>query len=137
MSHPGGQASDYYNTQNSYQEYQPPQAPPPTQGYQGGEPQGYVGGPPPAQDYQAYAPPQAAPPNQGYQQQYQSPPQGEYNSAEPKYSTQPPTYGQNFSPPQDDKQSFQQTFKIQKPKWNDLWAGLLVSRFFFERQTTY
>lgn len=28
--------------------------------------------------------------------------------------------------PQDNKQSFEQTFKIEKPKLNDLWAGILV-----------
>jgi len=30
----------------------------------------------------------------------------------------------------DDKQTFQQTFKIEKPKWNDLWAGLLLVAVF-------
>lgn len=31
--------------------------------------------------------------------------------------------------PQDlgEKRTFDQTFKIEKPKWNDLWAGVLVS----------
>lgn len=43
-----------------------------------------------------------------------------------KPSQPPPTYGQNFVPPQDSKQTFHQTFKIEKPKYNDLWAGLLV-----------
>lgn len=38
----------------------------------------------------------------------------------------PPSYGQNFTAPTDGKQSFEQTFKIQKPKFNDIWAGLLV-----------
>jgi hypothetical protein len=39
----------------------------------------------------------------------------------------PPTYGQDFHMLQDNKQSFEQTFKIEKPKLNDLWAGILVS----------
>ncbi|RMZ85249.1 hypothetical protein DV738_g311, partial [Chaetothyriales sp. CBS 135597] len=103
MSHPGGQAADYYNSnQNGYQQqYQAPPGPP--QGYQG------------------YPPPQAAPQPQGYQQD---------PSAEGKYNYQPPTYGQSFNPPQDDKQNFQDTFKIQKPKWNDIWAGLLLIAVF-------
>lgn len=42
------------------------------------------------------------------------------------YSEAPPTYGATFVPPQTNKQDFQQTFKIAKPKWNDLWAGILV-----------
>lgn len=43
-----------------------------------------------------------------------------------KTSYAPPTYGQNFDMPQDNKQNFEQTFKIEKPKLNDLWAGILV-----------
>ena len=30
----------------------------------------------------------------------------------------------------DDKQTFQQTFKVEKPKWNDLWAGVLLVAVF-------
>ncbi|KAK4922812.1 pH nine-sensitive protein 1, partial [Elasticomyces elasticus] len=41
------------------------------------------------------------------------------------YSQNPPTFGDNFVSPMDDKQTFQQTFKINKPKFNDLWAGIL------------
>ena len=40
----------------------------------------------------------------------------------------PPTYGQDFHMAEDHKQSFEQTFKVEKPKLNDLWAGILVSR---------
>ncbi|KAF2125083.1 DUF580-domain-containing protein [Dothidotthia symphoricarpi CBS 119687] len=54
-------------------------------------------------------------------------------------------YGQNYAPPQGpppqqqngyaqqnygDKPSFDQTFKIEKPKFNDLWAGLLFIAVF-------
>lgn len=102
-----GQADGYYDNRNTYQEYQPPQGAPP-QDYQGSPPQGYVGGPPPPQ---------------GYGQQYQTPQPG----PEPKFSQQPPTYGEGFNAPQDSNQDFKDTFKIKKPKWNDLWAGLLVT----------
>lgn len=40
---------------------------------------------------------------------------------------------QQYVPPQDaaygelnEKQTFEQAFKVEKPKWNDLWAGILV-----------
>ena len=65
----------------------------------------------------------------------QYPPQG-YNSngyqggPEPKYQQPPPNYGQNYQnagpPLADGKQTFDQAFKIDKPKYNDLWAGILV-----------
>lgn len=41
-----------------------------------------------------------------------------------KFSQAPPDYG--FNAPQNNKQDFDQTFKIQKPRWNDLWAGIAV-----------
>lgn len=75
--------------------------------------------------YQPYPPPSTAPPPQQYQQ-YQQQPYQQQQPHEPKYNQQPPTYGQNFVP-LDDKQTFQETFKIEKPKFNDVWAGLLVS----------
>jgi hypothetical protein len=116
-----GQADDYYNgpqdqgyaqqqnggydQQNGgfNQQYAPPQAPP--QSYN----QGYA---PPQNMNQNYPPPQG-------------PPQQSYGMDESKMTQQPPTYGQDFSQ-SEGKQAFQQTFKIQKPKWNDLWAGILV-----------
>jgi hypothetical protein len=93
-----GEADGYYNDQSAYQQYpQPPQA----------------------QQYQQ--PPQA---------QYQPPQQysiDNYNRKnDQNHSQDPPTYGATFVPPQNNKQDFQQTFKITKPKWNDLWAGILV-----------
>jgi hypothetical protein len=79
---------------------------------------------------QQYAdPPQQ--PQQAYNQQAYN---NEYQGQEPKYTQQPPNYGQNYNapPPQiaemGGKKSFDQTLKIQKPKWNDLWAGILVPR---------
>lgn len=111
MAHQG-QASDYYNNNNIDL---------------GSAPYSQIG-------YQSHPPPSHAPPphnNQQYQQQYEQPYQQPYQQQQPndapKYNQQPPTYGQNFVPPQDNKQSFQETFKIPKPKYNDIWAGLLVS----------
>lgn len=36
----------------------------------------------------------------------------------------PPTYGENFGN-WESKPSYDQAFKVEKPKWNDIWAGLL------------
>lgn len=72
----------------------------------GGEAQGYYNGQQQQQQpYQQYQQP-------GYeqQQQQQMPP--------------PPNYGQQ-NQYGDGKQDFQQTFKVERPKWNDLWAGIL------------
>lgn len=54
----------------------------------------------------------------GYQQNgnYQPP------AGEPK---PPPPYPENAPPPQSG-QTFDQAFKIEGPKYNDIWAGLLV-----------
>jgi hypothetical protein len=64
------------------------------------------------------------------------------------YGQQPPQYGQTYAPPPqgpppmqqqhgyqqdgygDNKQSFEQAFKLDKPKYNDLWAGLLFIAVF-------
>ena len=51
-----------------------------------------------------------------------------YNQGE--YTQQPPQYGMNNYGPQGyeatgQKIGFDQAFKIEKPKWNDWWAGLL------------
>lgn len=77
---------------------------------------------------------------QGHQQQgytngynnsapYQQPPDPHKQYAQP-----PPNYGQNYPPPNGpppngayaEKPSFDQAFKLDKPKYNDLWAGILV-----------
>ena len=48
------------------------------------------------------------------------------------YQQPPPNYGQNYGPQPgyqegvEGKNTFNQAFKIDKPKWNDLWAGILV-----------
>ena len=54
-----------------------------------------------------------------------------HQQQEPEYDHGPPSYGATFNAPQkDNKQDFNQTFKINKPKWNDLWAGLLLIAVF-------
>lgn len=75
--------------------------------------------------------------NQGQPETY-NPPQtfdqgNTYQGApELKYQQAPPNYGQNFQniagppPSGDGKQTFAQAFNLEKPKYNDLWAGLLV-----------
>ena len=55
---------------------------------------------------------------------YQENPQAQYSQAPPTYNQQSPGH----SPLMGEKQSFEQTFKLEKPKYNDLWAGILVSR---------
>ncbi|KAK5944574.1 pH nine-sensitive protein 1 [Knufia obscura] len=93
--------------------YQQPYQPPPQTLYQGG--------PPAPANYQQY--------QQGPQQGY-PPQQQEMYDGKQHYSQNPPEYGNSFQAPMDDKQTFQQTFKIEKPKWNDLWAGLLFIAVF-------
>ena len=80
-----------------------------------------------------------AQPKQGYpmQSQMQYPPQATHNGYEnptPQYQQPPPpNYGENYQNSRpgpmtgDGKQTFDQTFKLDKPKYNDLWAGILVS----------
>lgn len=95
-----GQASSYYN--EGVPQGQPPQ---PNYGYE--QQHG---------NYQQPNNPPAPYPQPNYQQPtYQQP------AAEAK---PPPQYHQNVP---DSGYSFDQAFKIEKPKWNDLWAGLLVS----------
>jgi hypothetical protein len=43
----------------------------------------------------------------------------------------PPPHGDASELPGDSKHTFTQAFNIQKPKVNDLWAGILVSFYFF------
>lgn len=107
-----GQAGGYYNNQ-----YEAPSGPPPSgyEGYQGQ--QGYQQSPPQQQFAYAGGPPLPS----GQQLNHQT---EEYGK--PQYTQNPPEYGSGFVPPVDDKQTFQQTFKIEKPKWNDLWAAILL-----------
>ena len=68
------------------------------------------------------------------QPQMQYPPQAPYNNGfqgGPNYPQAPPNYGENYQtagPAGGGKQTFEQAFKLDKPKYNDLWAGILVGR---------
>lgn len=42
-----------------------------------------------------------------------------------KYSQAPPNYGQSYDQNYSEKPTFDQAFKIDRPKWNDIWAGIL------------
>ena len=71
-------------------------------------------------------------PPQGQQQGYynNAPPQGPYNGPpQGPYNGPPPQYGNNnnqYANNMGEKPSFDQAFAVPKPKWNDLWAGILV-----------
>lgn len=87
----------------------------------GGDGRGYQMNPPPNGGQWQQQPPQqgygyGAPNQQGYQQQQYN---GDGGSMPP-----PPNYGQQYGGG-DQKPMFDQAFKIEKPKWNDLWAGIL------------
>src|ERR1700759_2030275 len=48
-----------------------------------------------------------------------------------KFAQEPPQYTNQYGaqPPQQsngEKYTFEDAFRIEKPKWNDLWAGILV-----------
>lgn len=79
-----------------------------------------------ADSYYNQGPPQAQVPPQGVNNG------GNYQGLPPSnYPLSPPNYGANASyggAPlgADGKQTFEQTFKLEKPKYNDLWAGILV-----------
>jgi hypothetical protein len=47
----------------------------------------------------------------------------------PQYMPPPPTYAQNFGQ-WNEKPTFDQAFKVEKPKWTDIWAGLLFIAVF-------
>ncbi|KAF2111104.1 duf580 domain-containing protein [Lophiotrema nucula] len=75
---------------------------------------------------QPYEPPAQPPPtygNQNYGNQNYAPPP----NAPPQNGFNPNQNGYSSS---NEKQDFNQAFKIAKPKWNDLWAGLLFIAVF-------
>lgn len=80
---------------------------------QRGAPQQYGQQPPQYHQQQQYQYQQPPPPQQPY------PPQNGYGAP---VGQQNGGYQGQF----DEKASFEQQFKIEKPKWNDLWAGILV-----------
>lgn len=63
------------------------------------------------------------------------------------YQQQPPNYGQNYGPGpnetqygyqgQGDKPAFTDAFKLDKPKFNDLWAGILVCHTYRVLENTH
>lgn len=68
--------------------------------------------------------------NDGSNYQQQQPQQGYQPYGQPQYAQ--PQYGQPGPPPNNgynnghgEKPMFDQVFKVEKPKWNDLWAGIL------------
>ncbi|KXJ89328.1 plasma-membrane choline transporter-domain-containing protein [Microdochium bolleyi] len=102
-SNSGGYNNGYNNNQNNWQPQQNQYQPPPPPNY----------GQPPPEQYAMpnYQQPQGPPP----QQQQPPPQQPSYNGG---------GYGNG-----DEKGTFDQAFKIEKPKWNDLWAGILFLLF--------
>jgi hypothetical protein len=77
------------------------------QDYYNNDNRGYQMQPPQQEGQQNYPPPQGMPPQQ--------------NGGMPP----PPSYNGNMNYSPDQKPDFNQAFKVEKPKWNDLWAGLL------------
>lgn len=68
------------------------------------------------------------------QQAYRGQHNGAYGGQQQHYGGQeymppPPSYGQNYGGPGQEKPTFEQAFKVEKPKWNDLWAGALLLVF--------
>ncbi|CAG8335990.1 unnamed protein product [Penicillium nalgiovense] len=111
-----GQAASYYNEglpqgrpQPNYENYQQPNAPP---------------APYPQPNY-----PQPNYPQPNYQQpNYQQPSYQQPTYQQPPPEPKPaPQYYQNVP---ESGYNFDQAFKIEKPKWNDLWAGLLLIAVF-------
>ena len=67
------------------------------------------------------------------QSYYNQPPQDVQYANQPPQQP-PPDYGKDYAPQPSynapnagGKNTFDQVFKLDKPKWNDLWAGVLVS----------
>lgn len=109
-----GEAAQYFNggsqqQPSGYQMNGPPQGGQWQQQQQQQPQQGYGYGAP---QQGGYGPPPGPPP-----------PQQHYNNGGAPPMPPPPTYGQQYG--SDHKPAFEETFKIEKPKWNDLWAGAL------------
>jgi hypothetical protein len=63
---------------------------------------------------------------QPYQQPYPQPTYQQHPNQPQQYPQQPPQYGhQSTQSGNGDKMEFSQTFKVDKPKFNDLWAAIL------------
>jgi len=104
----GGAADSYYQQQGQQDYAMQNQQQYPPQGQQYQAPNG-----PPPQQYQQYPPPQQ-------QQQYNGPPKQQYAPPPPQNGN-----GKQDGPPEYGSHSFAQSFKVDKPKYNDLWAAIL------------
>lgn len=132
-----GESAGYYSQQPYQQPYQQSNQ----QSYQQSYQQPYQPPPGPPQNNPQYENVQNAeyqapsgPPQNYSQYQQAPPPHGQDTEKFQGYAVPPPIYGDNggnFAPPMDDKQTFQETFKIQKPKYNDVWAAVLLLATFF------
>jgi hypothetical protein len=92
--------------------------------------QGYYGGDPQQQPYHQYGQPQPQY-GQEYNQNY-APPQQNYGPPPPQNYPPPQGLPPSQQPPNGyaqmdygEKPNFDQAFKIEKPKYNDWWAGVL------------
>ncbi|KAK0369952.1 hypothetical protein CLIM01_12688 [Colletotrichum limetticola] len=104
MSQPYGESAGYYGGQQ--QQQQPPYDPKHTQQYNDGY----------QQDYNQ---------QQNYQQPPPPPPQQGFDNGSNGYGYNAPPQG--YDP---EKYTFEEAFKIEKPKWNDLWAAILFLAVF-------
>ena len=80
-----------------------------------------------ADSYYDQGQPSTQVPPQTYHQggKYEGPPASNYPQPPPNYGPDYANGGQSIGG--DGKQTFEQAFKLEKPKYNDLWAGILVS----------
>jgi len=104
-----GAASTYYN---------PPSNPPPAH-HPAPEPQMQYAPPPPPNAYNNTYNPNNKFQNNGYN--------NGYGNNGPNYNGAPAAGGLGGA--SYEKQSFEQVFEIPRPKWNDVWAGILVCIF--------
>lgn len=75
--------------------------------------------------YNQGQPPAQVPPQTVYQVGNQGgPPPSNYPQPPPNYGPSFTNGGQSMGG--EGKQTFEQAFKLEKPKYNDLWAGILV-----------
>jgi hypothetical protein len=63
----------------------------------------------------------------GQQSHYPQQPkqQPQYQQQAPQYPQQPPQYGEQPNTGNGEKMGFEQTFKVDRPKYNDIWAAVL------------
>jgi hypothetical protein len=80
-----------------------------------------------ASNYYHQQPPGPPPPPNTYQQDgyYNNGPTNVPHGGQYAPPTYPPTYASPQLDPKGPPPSYDEVFAIQKPKWNDLWAGIL------------